>query len=121
MPPRLPGVACLVLAALFIVVTAVQVVAYECKASYYGSESGSITANGERFDPEGLTAAMRKRTFGRLYRVTNLANGKSVVVRHNDFGPAARLHRCVDLSRAAFEAIADLPTGVIRVSIVVME
>lgn len=73
----------------------------ECgKASWYGSESGSRTANGERFDGTGMTAAHRSLPFGTILRVTDQATGRSVVVRVNDRGPFVR-GRILDLSRAA--------------------
>src|SRR3546814_15283562 len=60
-------------------------------ASYYGDElAGNRTASGERFDPDELTAAHRTLAFGSRVRVTNLANGKSVIVRINDRGPFSR-------------------------------
>ena len=64
---------------------------------------------------------MRIRDFGRYYRVCNTANDRCVVVRHNNFGPAKKLFergRIIDLSRAAFEQIADLKEGVIQVTVV---
>ena len=96
-------------------------------ASWYSVESckregtsGIWTASGERFTNEGLTCAMRSRDFGAYYKITNLDNGKSVVVRHNDFGPNKKLWnkvRRVDLSRGAFSKIAPLSKGVIPISI----
>lgn len=61
---------------------------------------GRRTANGERFDASGLTAAHRRLPFGTRVRVTNLATRRSVVVRINDRGPFAR-GRVIDLSPAA--------------------
>lgn len=72
------------------------------KASWY--KQGKITANGERFNPNGLTAAHRSLPFGTLVRVTNLKNNKHVVVRINDRGPFKR-GRVVDLSYGAAKAI----------------
>ncbi len=71
-------------------------------ASWYGS--GHRTANGERFNPNGLTAAHRSLPFGTRVRVTNPANGRSVVVRINDRGPFIR-GRQIDLSRGSARAI----------------
>jgi rare lipoprotein A len=82
-----------------------------CGASYY--ETGSRTANGEPFNPDGLTAAHRTLPFNTRVRVTNTANGKSVQVRINDRGPFTS-GRCLDLARGAFVAIASLGTGVIN-------
>ena len=83
-----------------------------CQASFYAD--GARTANGEKFDPNGLTAAHKTLPFNTMVRVTNLANGKSVVVRINDRGPFIA-GRCLDLSAASFAAIANLNTGVIDV------
>jgi hypothetical protein len=83
-----------------------------CKASFY--DEGQQTANGERFDPNALTAAHKTLPFNTRIRVTNEANGKSVVVRINDRGPFVA-GRCLDLSRAAFEAIASTSAGVATV------
>jgi rare lipoprotein A len=82
-----------------------------CKASYYAT--GSRTANGESFDPDGLTAAHKELPFNTRVRVTNLANGKSVVVRINDRGPFVS-GRCLDLARGAFVTIASVSAGVIN-------
>lgn len=74
-------------------------------ASWYGSESGTHTANGERFNPHGYTAASWYLPFNSKVRVTNLKNGRSVIVRVNDRGPHKRLHRLIDLSQAAAKMI----------------
>jgi rare lipoprotein A len=84
-----------------------------CRASYY--EDGSHTASGEPFNPDALTAAYNDVPFDTLVRITNAANGKSVIVRVNDRG-GSTASRCPLLSRAAFSAIANLGTGVIGVS-----
>lgn len=81
-------------------------------ASFYGSESGSVTANGEHFDGSSLTAASRALPFGTRLRITY--RGKSVVVRVNDRGPYVR-GRFLDLSRAAAERLGMIPAGVVRV------
>ena len=108
-----------VIASAFVILSSPQVAhAAECSvsglASWYGYESGSVTASGQRFDPMALTAAMPSRShLGERWRVTY--RGRSVVVTVNDVGPAARLHRVIDLSRAAAERIGLLPAGVGRV------
>lgn len=85
------------------------------KASYYGNQHhNKLTASGERFDQNALTAAHRTLPFGTQVRVINTRNGKSVVVRINDRGPFVR-GRVIDLSKAAFERIASTRAGVIRV------
>lgn len=59
-----------------------------------------MTASGERFAPEKLIAAHRTLPFGTMVRVTNMRNGRSVVVRINDRGPFNK-HRVIDVSPAA--------------------
>jgi rare lipoprotein A len=81
-----------------------------CAVSYYDEPQG--TASGEQFDPEAFTAAHKTLPFNTRVRVTNLANGKSTVVRINDRGPYAG-DRCLDLARAPFQAIVSLSSGVI--------
>lgn len=87
------------------------------EASYYGSElEGNPTASGERFDPEGLTAAHRTLPLGSRLRVTNPSNGESVIVRVNDRGPFAR-HRVVDVSERAARELGILRAGTARVEL----
>lgn len=86
-------------------------------ASYYGYESGPITASGERFNPKKLTAAHRTLAFGTKLKVKNLKNNKSVIVTVNDRGPTIK-SRIIDLSMAAAKAI-DMK-GIQKVSISVM-
>ena len=81
-------------------------------ASYYGSESGRKTASGERFIPNGLTAAHRSLPFGTRIVVTH--NGKSVPVRINDRGPFIR-SRILDLSVGAAKEIGLTRRGVGKV------
>jgi rare lipoprotein A len=83
-----------------------------CQASYYAT--GSTTANGESFNPDGITAAHKTLPFNTRVRVTNLGTNSSVVVRINDRGPFVA-NRCIDLSRGAFKAIASLNAGVISI------
>jgi rare lipoprotein A len=78
-------------------------------ASYY--KSGKLTANGERYNPSGLTAAHRKLPFGTMLKVTNLRNGKSVIVRVNDRGPFVK-KRVLDLSYGAAQVIGLHRTGI---------
>ncbi|MBA3677129.1 MAG: septal ring lytic transglycosylase RlpA family protein [Sphingosinicella sp.] len=86
-------------------------------ASYYGAElAGNRTANGERFNPSALTAAHRTLPMGTRLRVTNKANGKSVVVRINDRGPFTK-NRIIDVSRAAAEKISMIGSGTARVTL----
>jgi rare lipoprotein A len=83
-----------------------------CRASYY--DGRQRTANGETLDGDALTAAHRSLPFDAQVRVTNTATGQSVVVRINDRGPYVS-GRCLNLSRAAFDAIGDLDAGVLSV------
>jgi rare lipoprotein A len=85
-------------------------------ASYYGSESGSQTASGQRFNPSAMTAAHRTLPFGTKVRVTNKNNGRSVVVTINDRGPFIR-GRIIDLSTAAAGVIGMKGAGVARVTV----
>jgi len=84
--------------------------------SWYGDEAqGDLTANGERFNKNDLTAAHRTLPFGTRIRVTNNENGKTVVVRINDRGPFVA-GRILDLSEAAFRRVANLRKGLVRCS-----
>ncbi len=80
-------------------------------ASYYaGKFHGRRTASGETFDNGAMTAAHRSLPFGSLLRVTNPANGRSVVVRINDRGPFTR-GRLIDVSRAAADELGIVARG----------
>src|SRR5262249_50481313 len=81
-------------------------------ASYYGNESGSKTASGQRFNQNAMTAAHRTLPFGTRLRVTH--NGHSVIVTVNDRGPFIR-GRVLDLSKGAARAIGLTGRGVGRV------
>ncbi|MBN2306648.1 septal ring lytic transglycosylase RlpA family protein [Candidatus Peregrinibacteria bacterium] len=90
----------------------------EGKATFYGSAfHGKGTASGEVFDASLFTAAHRTLPFGTWLRVKNLANGLETYVRVNDRGPYGDDSRIIDLSKAAFESIASLGSGIINVSI----
>lgn len=78
-------------------------------ASFYGNESGSQTASGQRFNQNALTAAHRSLPFGTKLRVTH--HGRSVVVTINDRGPFIR-GRVLDLSTGAARAIGLTSAGV---------
>lgn len=79
------------------------------KASFYGNESGSKTASGQRFNQNAMTAAHRSLPFGTKLRVTH--RGQSVVVTINDRGPFIR-GRVLDLSKGAARAIGLTSSGV---------
>ena len=82
-------------------------------ASFYGNESGSKTASGQRFNQNAMTAAHRSLPFGTKLSVTH--GGQSVVVTINDRGPFIR-GRVLDLSTAAARAIGLTGPGVGRVT-----
>jgi rare lipoprotein A len=88
-------------------------------ASYYSYEGGNRTATGERFNPQGFTAAHRSLPFGTLVRVTNTGNGRSVVVRINDRGPFIR-GRLIDLSLGAARELGMISSGVAAVKIEIL-
>lgn len=94
----------------------------EGKATYYSDKlDGNTTASGEKYDKGKLTAAHRTLPFGTKVKVTNLANGKSVVVTINDRGPFGKKERIIDLSRAAAEKIGMIQAGVVDVTVEVLE
>jgi rare lipoprotein A len=82
-------------------------------ASFYGNESGSQTASGQRFNQNAMTCAHRTLPFGTKLRVTH--GGQSVVVTVNDRGPFVR-GRVLDLSTAAARAVGLTSAGVGRVT-----
>ena len=85
--------------------------------SWYGNEfAGKLTANGEIFDPELVTAAHKTLPMPSVVRVTNLDNGKSLVVRINDRGPFVA-GRIIDLSREAARRIGYKDNGLARVRV----
>ena len=90
-------------------------------ASYYADQfHGRRTASGERFDMAALTAAHRTLPFGSKVRVTNPANGKSVVVRINDRGPFTG-GRTIDVSRAAAQRLGLIARGHGRVELALLD
>jgi rare lipoprotein A len=90
-------------------------------ASWYGPGfHGKKTASGEQYDKYELTAAHRTLQMPSLVRVTNLSNGRSVVVRVNDRGPFAR-GRIIDVSKRAAELLDMIGTGTARVKVELLE
>lgn len=86
-------------------------------ASYYGKElAGRRTASGSRFNPNGFTAAHRTFPFGTKLRVTNLRNGRSVLVTVTDRGPGIK-SRIIDLSYGAAKRIGMTGSGTAMVRI----
>ena len=89
---------------------------YNLKGSYWGKK----TASGQVFDENALTCALPHKNFGGKYRVTNIKNGRSVIVIHTDLGPSTKLvkkGRIIDLSKGAFQRLARLEEGVIPIKI----
>ena len=90
-------------------------------ASYYADKfNGHRTANGERFDNTAMTAAHPSLPFGTLIEVTNMRNGKKVVVRVNDRGPYTH-SRVLDLSRNAARQLGMHNTGTAKVKVAVLD
>jgi rare lipoprotein A len=90
-------------------------------ASWYGPGfHGKMTANGEIFNKHELTAAHRTLQMPSMVRVTNLENGRSIIVRVNDRGPFAH-DRVIDLSEKAAEIIGMKNQGTARVRVDVLE
>lgn len=85
-------------------------------SKYSAALAGEATASGEPYDPDALTAAHRTLPMGTRVTVTNVADGRSVVVRINDRGPFVA-GRIIDLSQAAFSRIGRAGSGVIDVRI----
>lgn len=89
-------------------------------ASWYGPDfHGKPTANGEIFDMNDLTAAHKTLQLPSLVRVTNLDNGRALVVRVNDRGPFVR-GRIIDLSRRSAQLLGFEQSGTAKVNIEVL-
>lgn len=89
-------------------------------ASWYGPNfHGKFTANGEIFDQNDVTAAHRTLPMPSIVRVTNLENGRSLVVRVNDRGPYAH-NRIIDLSRRSAQLLGIIDNGTARVRVQIM-
>jgi rare lipoprotein A len=97
------------------------------KATYYTvascqreGTSGIKTASGEKFDEQALTCAIRSRDFGSIWRVTNNANGKTIIVRHTDYGPGRKATAngvIIDLTPKGFELLGAGRKGMLNVTI----
>jgi rare lipoprotein A len=87
-------------------------------ASFYTEDEW--TASGERFNTRAMTAAHPSLPFGTHLRVTNVTNGRSVVVRINDRGPYVH-GRAVDLSESAAESLGMVERGVVKVKLDVVQ
>lgn len=93
------------------------------KASWYSENDPGVnprTANNELFNDEALTCAMWGVPFNQRIKITNLQNGKSIVVRVNDRGPHKRFvqtGRIIDLTKTAFRQISPLKHGLIDIQV----
>ena len=117
MNKRLWVIAVLIACSFNFLVLADNIISADVFASYYGEPfHGRPTSSGEPFDMNAYTAAHRTLPFGTMVEVTNLENGKKVIVRINDRGPFVG-NREIDLSRAAAEALGMIGQGIARVSI----
>lgn len=129
---------------VIVILCVLVVVAFSClsfntvktgQASWYGPGfHGRVTANGEIYDQESLVTASPTLPFNTELLVVNLTNNKSIVVRVNDRGPykmgttskalrplQPHPKRILDLSKASFESIADLDTGVIDIQYTILK
>ncbi|HVI98434.1 MAG TPA: septal ring lytic transglycosylase RlpA family protein [Sphingomonas sp.] len=89
-------------------------------ASWYGSESGNMTANGEKFRPGAITAAHKTLPLPTYVEVTSLQTGRTILVRINDRGPFAR-GRIIDLSKGAAEQLGIRAAGTAPVRVRVVD
>ena len=112
------AVACLLSVGVVSVSSVKEADAHSGVASYY--KSGKRTANGERFNPNGYTAAHRTLKFGTRVKVTNPRNGQSVIVRINDRGPFIR-GRIIDLAYGAARAVGLHRSGTAKVQMTVLK
>jgi rare lipoprotein A len=93
----------------------------EGKASFYADRfEGRVTASGERYTHQKATCAHLSLPFGSLVRVTNIANGSSIVVRVNDRGPFVA-NRIIDLSQSAAEKLGFLGQGLADVRVELLD
>lgn len=94
---------------------------YTIKSCQAEGTSGVFTASGERYDESAMTCALRRRDFGKSYLVYGHNTGKSVVVRHSDYGPGkgpTRKGVVIDLTPVAFSQVCgDLKMGKCLVSV----
>ena len=94
--------------------------AYNGKASWYGGKfHGRLTASGEVFNSNALTAAHRTLPFGTRVRVTNINNGRSVIVRINDRGPFVK-GRIIDVSAGAAQKLNMINSGTATVRLEIL-
>jgi rare lipoprotein A len=91
------------------------------QASYYSDRhQNKKTASGDLYIHSQNTAAHKSLPFGSNVKVTNINNGKSIIVKINDRGPFVK-GRIIDLSKSAFNSIANISNGLINVKIEVVD
>lgn len=95
---------------------ATPTMANEVWASWY--KHGTRTANGERYNPYGLTVAHKTLPFGTILRLTR--GDKSVIVRVNDRGPFIK-GRTIDLSYGAAQELGCIKSGICKVKMIVLD
>ena len=110
---------------IFFVLLMVSLIAFaqteEGVASYYAdSLHGNLTASEEPYDKDAFTAAHRTLAFGTMVKVSNLDNGKSVIVTVNDRGPYSH-NRLIDVSGAAARQLGLIESGTAKVTIETLE
>ena len=99
-----------------IIVMCIWCILTSFKASYYHSSfHGKVTKSGEIYNENRLTCASNTHKLGTKLKVTNLENGKSVIVKVTDTGSFSKV--TLDLSKKAFERIAELEKGIINIKI----
>ncbi len=91
---------------------------YQAVASWY--RHGKVTANGERFDPNGLTVAHKSLPFNTMVQFTNPSTGQSIVARVNDRGPFVR-GREFDLSLRSAQLLGFQDRGVVRLNVEILK
>lgn len=101
---------------LAFVLTAIAVSPVHAESGMAAFYSGGRTSSGEVTGPNGLTAAHRTMPFGTMVVVTNLHNGKTVVVRITDRGPYGR-GRIIDVSRGAARELDMIESGTAKVNV----
>lgn len=107
----------LILFVAIILAMPARAAAEEGIASFYGGRlHGGPTASGERFNQNAMTAAHRRLPLGSRVKVTNIANGKTVMLRINDRGPFVR-GRIIDVSRGAAGQLGFVARGLARVRV----
>ena len=120
-PARRRGLLAFAVLALLAPFGLTQAAVQEGTVSWYGGQFHKRpTASGELFNANGLTMAHPTLPFGTKVKVTNLRNGRSVVVRVNDRGPFVG-HRIADLSRGAAEMLGMMKRGIAHVRIDILD